>query len=195
MRQASDAASGLLEQARCVIAKSGSNESLEGLAKSGSNESLEGLDAHDQEGENGFGIHCISSARTFYFTAGSPKECDDWVMAIGSAKMESEKAHHRRLNSTWLSRLRAFAARTYDHPNTQLILNFIILSNFVCNILETELVSTQDDHNESRRKGVKKTNETNPTSSGSEAEREPKTSLEHTFDTIDMVLAHTLSHT
>jgi len=149
---------------------------------------------HAAEWENVIEISAEVWGRTYYFKAQSGEDCDRWVTAIQEAKGEAEAAHLRSLHPTRVARAKQWARQAYEHPSTQLFIALVLLSNFIVNICETEVMSQVPlpGGNETvRRKGVAKGIERDAVvgdiGSGGPPGEHLKHPLQHAFDIVDLV--------
>ncbi len=149
---------------------------------------------HAAEWENVIEISAEVWGRTYYLKAQSGEDCDRWVAALQEAKEEAEAAHLRSLHPTRVARAKQWAREAYEHPSTQLFVALVLLSNFIVNICETEVMSQVPlpGGNETvRRKGVAKGIERDAVvgdlGSGGPPGEQLKHPLQHAFDIVDLV--------
>jgi len=151
---------------------------------------------HAAEWENVIEISAEVWGRTYYLRAQSAEDCDKWVEEIQRAKDEADAAYLRSLYPTRMARAKQWARDAYEHPYTQSCITFVLLSNFIVNICETEAMSQlplPGGNETARRKGVAKGVERDAVAGniegggGSLAGEGLKHPLQQAFDTVDLV--------
>eukprot|EP00960_Hanusia_phi_P037328 752875-Hanusia_phi.AAC.1 len=95
-----------------------------------------------------FHLHTVTggfnSGRTYILRASSPEVCKSWILAIEEARLKELK----RINSMYgtIARVRLKCKRFYDSDAVQFSIGFIIFLNFLCSVLNYELLPQPGSH-------------------------------------------------
>ena len=86
----------------------------------------------------------FNSGRTYILRASSPDACRSWILAIEEARMKELK----RINSMYgtLARMRFQCKEIYESDTVQFSVGFIIFLNFLCSVLNYELLPQPGSH-------------------------------------------------
>lgn len=94
---------------------------------------------HEVVWENVFEIYSKSLGRTYYFRAQDESDCQEWIDAILVARKKAFEDYKRGLNLTFWQKAQGHACDFYKHPFTQMAVAFLLLFNFVINVIQTEM--------------------------------------------------------
>ena len=94
---------------------------------------------HEVAWENVFEIYSKILGRTYYLRADDEHDCQEWIDAIFLARKKAFEDYKRSLNLTVWQKAQGQACNFYENSCTQMAIAFLLLLNFVVNVIQTEL--------------------------------------------------------
>ena len=94
---------------------------------------------HDFAWENVLEIYSKSLGRTYYLRAEDEHDCKEWIDAIFLARKKAFEDYKKSLNLTVWQKSQRQACDFYENSCTQMVIAFLLVLNFVINVIQTEL--------------------------------------------------------